>query len=158
MNEWMNEWINKKHKQCERWSTYLRSTIVFLYLFTFDCLLSKRKRLWKLVLLLLHHHHHKAPPSTEIISRNLMLSFIRLPNHSFENACKYPFGICFIHACASRRLFVHFHSVGRFLTFSGIRLGTGSSWVVEMRTAKQNPKYIGHSSFLLSLTMCTTLY
>lgn len=59
------------------------------------------------------HHIHRPPPSTEIILRNLMLSFIRLPNHSVENVCKYPFSICFIHAC-SLCLFVRFNSVWQF--------------------------------------------
>lgn len=104
----MNEWERTMKRTDEK---HKYSCIVPSHLFTFDCLLLKCERLWKFPLLL--HHIHRPPPSTEIILRNLMLSFIRLPNHSVENVCKYPFSICFIHAC-SLCLFVRFHSVWQF--------------------------------------------
>lgn len=104
----MNEWERTTKRTDEK---HKYSCIVPSHLFTFDCLLLKCERLWKFPLLL--HHIHRPPPSTEIILRNLMLSFIRLPNHSVENVCKYPFSICFIHAC-SLCLFARFNSVWQF--------------------------------------------
>ena len=69
------------------------------YLFTFDCLFSQNRGELNVIafavaklLQFRTKHRLQRVRKREIISRNLMLSFIRLPIHSLENVCKYTNG------------------------------------------------------------------
>lgn len=132
------------------------------YLFTFDCLFSKHKRLESCIESPEPHTHPRPFPfPREIIARNFMLSFIRLRIHSLENVCKYNPILAFGFAWFIQALWLYFV---RYFQASCLRFSPEpppSSECISNTIWNESPKYIGcwfESVFFCKMTMWVTLY